>query len=227
MYQPMLYLHWKQIRIVLIPFVIAAFGLPLLSVQGFEVARGSLPADALALHGLDAVQVWVGAFPALAVAIGVTLALSSWNWDHQLNHVYSLSLPISRWEYAVTKMGAGAVLALLPAGAFWVGSLVATASVHLPIGLHAYPNGLALRFLLSVLVSYALVFALAAGTIRTTVIVLSTLAAFFLVGAGIQSYLAVTFPSLHQMNVVNDVAHILSLTGPFAVFTGSWALIDV
>ena len=40
MYQPMLYLHWKQIRFGLIPFMVASFGLPLLTVQGMGTVAG-------------------------------------------------------------------------------------------------------------------------------------------------------------------------------------------
>ena len=41
MYQPMLFIHWKQVRLVLIPFVIAAFGLPLMVIQGLGPAPGA------------------------------------------------------------------------------------------------------------------------------------------------------------------------------------------
>jgi hypothetical protein len=225
MYQPMLFLHWKQIRMVLIPFVIAAFGLPLLSVQGLGNLGGAVTLEPLEV--LQAAQGWLAAYPLLAAAIGITLALSAWNWDHQLKHVYALSLPISRREYAMAKMGAGAVLALVPVGAFWVGALVASAAVHLPAGLHAYPNGLALRFLLAVMVSYATMFALAAGTIRTTLIVLSTVLLYFVLGGAVQSYLGLFFPFFQHTNVVGDTLTFLGGLGPFTVFTGSWMLIDV
>lgn len=225
MYQPMLSLHWKQIRIVLIPFVLAAFGLPLLTIQGLGTLGGTVNLEPL--DALRVAQGWLYAYPILAGAVGVTMALSAWNWDHQLNHVYSLSLPISRRQYALTRMGAGALLALLPVGAFWVGSLVASAAVHLPAGLHTYPNALAFRFLLAVMVSYATVFALAAGTIRTTIIVLSSVLAFFVVGGVAQSYLSLFFPTLQHLDVVGDTLAVLSTVGPFAVFAGSWLFIDV
>jgi uncharacterized protein (TIGR00255 family) len=44
MYQPMLFVHWKQVRHALIPFVVAAFALPLLAVAGFERALKDLVA---------------------------------------------------------------------------------------------------------------------------------------------------------------------------------------
>jgi len=225
MYRSMLFLHWKQIRVVLIPLVIAAFGLPLLSVQGMGNLGGAITLEPVAV--LHAAQGWLTLYPILAAAVGIILALSAWNWDHQLNHVYALSLPVSRSRYAMGKMGGGAVLALLPVGAFWVGALVASAAVHLPAGLHTYPNGLTLRFLLAVMVSYATVFALAAGTIRTTVIVLSAVFLYFVVGGAVESYLGVFFPFFQHTDVVGNTLTFLGSFGPFTVFAGSWMLIDV
>ncbi|MCG6957991.1 MAG: hypothetical protein LJF04_18520 [Gemmatimonadetes bacterium] len=225
MYQPMLYLHWKQIKLVLIPFVIGSFGLPLLTIQGLGTNGGTTVVEPMT--ALLSAQSWLTMYPLLAAAVGITLALSAWNWDHQLDHVYSLSLPISRRQYAMMKMGAGAALALLPVAALWMGSLVAASVVTLPAGLHAYPNQLALRFLLGVMISYATAFAFAAGTIRTTVIVLSAVLLYFLGGAAAQSYLAVFIPFFQHHDLVGNTFNVLLTTGPFAVFTGSWVLIDV
>ncbi len=228
MYQPMLYLHWKQIRLALIPFVIASFGLPLVTVHGLGTPPGHPGMDTLAYHVVDATRVWMVFYPILAAAIGATLALSSWNWDHQLGHVYALSLPIPRWEYAALKMGAGAMLALLPAGALWVGGLVASASVTLPTGLHAYPTLLAVRFLAATLLAYAVFFALAAGTIRTTVWVVTVVAGLIVAAGLLNGVLAAYFPTLEHTSLMQMMLHGLSsLPGPLHVFVGNWALIDV
>lgn len=228
MYQPMLALHWKQIRLALIPFMIASFGLPLVTVHWL----GAMPAggafDTTAYQVMAQTRVWMMFYPLLAAAIGVTLALSAWNWDHQLGHVYALSLPIPRWEYAALKMGAGAALALLPAGALWVGALLASASVTLPTGLHAYPTLLAVRFLAAILLAYAVLFAMAAGTIRTTVWVVATIAAIIVAASLLNNPLATHFPILQQTSLVQLMVKTLgSLPGPFHVFAGNWALIDV
>jgi len=228
MYQPMLFLHWKQIKVALIPLVLAAFAAPLLSVQGL----GSLSAfseDTIgAYQFMTYSAVWVAVFPALAGVIGITLALSSWNWDHQLNHVHALSLPIPRWRYATLKMGAGVVLALLPGLAFWAGAQLAAASLTLPEGLHAYPNALALRFFLSVLCSYAVLFAMAAGTVRTTMIMVTAIILLMLVGGSLNDFLGRYFETFRQVNVVEWTLQLLwSRNGPFEVFSGSWLLIDV
>ncbi len=228
MYQPMLSLHWKQIRLALIPFVIASFGLPLVTVHWLGVAPGPTGFQTMAYHVVDQAHTWVMFYPILAAAIGFTLALSAWNWDHQLGHVYALSLPIPRWEYASLKMGAGAVLALLPAGALWVGALVASASVTLPAGLHAYPTLLAVRFLAAILVAYAVFFALAAGTVRTAVWVVASVAGVIVLASLLNNPLATHFAILQHTSLVSLMFRALaSLPGPLHVFAGNWALIDV
>jgi len=225
--QSMLFLHWKQIRVALIPFVIAAFGLPLLSIQGLgSPGGGARSLSAYALMNMS--EIWLPLFPLLAVAIGVTLALSSWNWDHQLNHVYALSLPLPRWKYAMLKMGAGATLAAVPAAGFWLGAHLATLSLTLPTGLHAYPNALAVRFLVAILLSYATLFALAAGSVKTTVILFSSIGVFLILGVSLNGALADVFTYFQDTNVVTAAVKILADPhGPFEVFSGPWTLIDV
>ncbi len=228
MYQPMLFLHWKQIKVVLLPLVVAAFALPLLSIQGLG-SWGSFPHETISAYQFTMNSAfWAPVFPALAAVTGITLALSSWNWDHQLHHVYALSLPLRRWQYAALKMGAGTVLALLPAASFWAGAHLAAASVALPAGLNAYPNALTVRFLASIMASYALLFALAAGTVRTTMIVVTGLLAFMLVGGTAGDLLGNHFEAFQRVDVVGTFLRALvSRNGPFEVFSGSWLLIDV
>lgn len=228
MYQPMLYIHWKQIRIALIPFVIAAFGLPLVSVADLGAAPGTTVTPLSAYAVLDSMTLWLPAFPALAVAIGITLALSAWNWDHRLGHVYALSLPLTRMEYALLKMGAGLALALLPAAAMWLGAQLASVAVALPEGLHAYPNQLALRFVLAILVAYSVMFAAAAGTVKTAVWVVSLALTFLIVGTIGSDLLVTRYPQMTDAGIVETVMNwLMHAGGPFEVFTGNWSLIDV
>lgn len=224
MFRPMLFIHWKQIRWGLLPFVVAAFALPLLSVQGL----GAMGSNREAYRAIAAAEVWLPVFPVLAAALGITLALSAWNWDHQLKHVYALSLPLARWEYVLLKMGAGAVLALVPTVAFWLGAHFAANSVSLPVGLHVYPNQLAMRFLLAVLVSYAALFAAGAGTVRTTVAVVTGLFALLILAGLLGDVALGLFPALAHWDPSGWIlTHMVEKPGPFSVFTGNWSLIDV
>lgn len=228
MYQPMLFLHWKQIRFALLPFVLAAYALPLLSVQGLGAAPGMDGPSMEAYRVITTAEAWVVFFPLLAAGIGITLALSAWNWDHTLKHVYALSLPIPRWRYATLKMGAGAVLALLPAAAFWIGSHVAVASISLPAGLNAYPDQLALRFLAAILVAYAIVFAMAAGTTRTTLWLLCGWVAFLLLANPLAHLVTPMVGMREAFDLVEwSLEALVTAPGPFEVFNGNWTLIDV
>lgn len=218
-------LHWKAVRIGLIPFIVAAFALPLLSIQGM----GGGPDVAVdAYRAVETFQVWLPVFPLLASGLGIMLALTAWNWDHQGNHVYALSLPVARWEYALLKLGAGTVLALLPVTALLAGCLLASASVSLPAGLNAYPLELTVRFLFATLLTYSVMFALAAGTVRTAVIVMSAVFAVPIVGGVAMEFLANFFPALGQVSLAEIMYNaFVGWSGPFRIFTGNWMLIDV
>ena len=228
MYQPMLHLHWRQVRLALIPFMVASFGLPLLAVQGMGTVPGMERSTLEAYLIMSESQFWLPFFPALAGVIGITLGLSAWNWDHQLNHVYALTLPLRRMEYTMLKMGAGALLAVLPALALWMGGHVAAAWVSLPAELHAYPNELAFRFFLAILLSYALLFTMAAGTVKTTLRVCGVLVAFVVLGNIATGVLGEYYLFFARTNVVQvAVSWLINAPGPFEVFTGNWTLIDV
>ena len=228
MYQPMLFLHWKQVRHVLVPFVVAAFALPLLAVQGLGTPVGVEAVSPEVYQYVTGYQLWLPLFPMLAGSIGILLAITAWNWDHKLGHVYALSLPVARWEYVLLKMGAGIALGLVPCVAFWLGAHVAVASVSLPAGLNAYPNQLAVRFFFGMLMAYAFLFALGAGTIRTTIWVVSAILVA-LVGAELLGDLAVLyFSGLQGMSFFELATDwLVDAGGPFEVFVGNWTLIDV
>jgi hypothetical protein len=228
----LLYLHWKAVKYGLVPFIIAAFGLPLLAVS-----RSAPPVDvqvaAVGYQGtylLEAVSLWLPFFPVLAAVIGATLALTSWSWDHETRHIYALSLPVSRTQYVLHKLGAGATLAFLPTIALLAGSLVASAFVTLPEGLHAYPLALSARFFLSSLVIYVMMFAFAAGTIRTAVTILSVLVGLFVFGGtGIHFVGALTRnDALQNFNFAAwAFDSLFAWPSPFHIFSGNWSLIDV
>jgi hypothetical protein len=226
MYQPMLFVHWKQVRLVLMPFVVAAFALPLLAVQGLGSNGGALSVDTY--NTVTGYQLWLPLFPMLAGGIGIVLALTAWSWDHRLDHIYALSLPVARWEYVLLKMGAGIVLGLAPTLAFWLGAHTAAASVSLPMGLNAYPNHLTLRFFLAMLMTYAFFFALAAGTVKTTVWVLTGIFAALVAGEVLGDVLVPYFSGLEGLSFLELATDwLVERGGPFEVFVGNWTLIDV
>ena len=228
LYQPMLYVHWKQVRHALAPFVVASFALPLIAVQGLGRPPGTEAVSPEVYQYVTGYQLWLPVFPMLAGSIGVLLALTAWNWDHKLGHVYALSLPIARWEYVLLKMAAGTALGLVPGTAFWLGAHAAAASVSLPVGLNAYPNQLALRFFFGMLLAYAFFFALGAGTIKTTLRVVSAIFVALL-AAELLGDLAVLYFSGLQGTSFFELATdwLVEAGGPFEVFVGNWTLIDV
>ena len=133
-----------------------------------------------------------------------------------------------RWRYALLKLAAGMALALVPTLAFWVSAHLAAASVTLPEGLRTYPDALAFRFLLAVLVSYAALFAAAAGTVRTTLTVVTALLVLLFVAGMASDLLVPLVPSLAGSNLADWILQgLVERPGPFAVFTGNWSLIDV
>ena len=229
MARQLLYLHWKSVRLGLVPLVVAAFGLPLLSISGAGRPEGITDAF-YASFLLESSRTWLPFFPAVAAAVGVTLALSAWSWDHRGDHVYALSLPLTRARYALLKFGGGAVLALLPAGALLIGALLATGSLSLPSGLQTYPAAVATRFFLSTLLVYALCFALAAGTMRTAVWVLTGAVSVVVAGdLALQvAALVVSRPELADANATQWIYELLTTwPGPFHILAGNWSLIDV
>src|SRR5688572_6320645 len=121
----MMFLQWKASRWLLLPFVLLCFGLPQVAVR--MAAESALLGDA-SLSGnwlIYTMQNWMPLFPLLAAVVGLTTALSTWNWDHKVNHIYSLALPMKRSRYATLKLVAGATSLLLPVGAILLGAVIA------------------------------------------------------------------------------------------------------
>lgn len=218
MFRAILFTQWKWARMPLALGVIAAFGLPLLSVQGIGwpfLTRYD------AAWVLAAVMQWSAWYPALAAGLGLLLATTAWGADHRGRHVYALSLPVERWRFAVLRFAAGGALLVAPLVAFLAGATVAGAATQLPPGLHAYPLALTVRFALAALMAYALFSAISAGTTRVAGYVL------LLVGVvvGLDLVLGMTGLRNHLFGWLFD--RLTVWPGPFEVFTGRWMLIDV
>jgi len=218
MFRVMLYSQWKWSRLIVALGSIAAFALPIVSVQGAARADSN-PLRAGEL--LQAVQAWGTLYPVLAAALALLVAIATWAPDHRGRHVHALSLPLPRWRYVLLRFGAGGTLLAAPAIAVAAGALLATWSATIPAGLQGYPVALAIRFALAVLVAYGLFFAVSAGTARTAGIILALIGTVILVQiiAGVANIDLDLFGKL-QIAVLN-------WPGPLAIFTGRWMLIDV
>src|SRR5207249_6840525 len=216
MFHVMLYSQWKWTRLIVALGSIAAFALPIVSVQGAARADAS-PLQAGEL--LQAVQSWGTLYPVLAASLGLLVAIATWAPDHRGRHGHALSLPLPRWRYVLLRFGAGTTLLAAPVIAVSAGALLTTWSATIPAGLQGYPLALALRFALALLVAYAVFFAVSAGTTRTAGIILGVIAAVIVVQivAGVANV---------ELDLWGKLALvILNWPGPLAVFTGRWMLV--
>jgi hypothetical protein len=226
MLRALLYVQWKAARWLLVPFVLLAFGAPLLvlgtarryGLEGDELLSGAL----VTLQSRSLIL-----FPALAALTGFVVALAAWQWDHKLGHVYALSLPVSRARYSLLRFAAGALLLGIPVAALWAGAFTAVLTTPIPEGLHAYPVAFGSRFLLASLIAYATSFALASGTTRTTLVIVTSLVAFLILG-NIAVDVIERATGLHGLFRPIDLLHfaLVRWPGPFHVFGGNWMLID-
>lgn len=221
----LLKLHWKAVKWVLLPFAVAAFGLPIIGGRGAWAAGRT---DFTSWSVLELSQVTGFLYPTLAALVGAVVALTAWNWDHQTNHVYALSLPVSRVRYTGMKFLAGLVILSVPTFTMLAGGLLSAALVELPAGLRAYPLDISLHFFLACATSFAFLFALAAGTMRTAVIVLGSIAGLIVFGPGTVEFAGEVFPELEVLYINQAVVDFLiESPGPLKAFTGSWSFIDV
>ncbi len=218
MFRVMLYTQWKWSRLIILLGAIAAFALPIISLQGAARAdRNPLAAQDL----LRAVQSWGTLYPVLAAALGLLVAMAGWAPDHRGRHVHALTLPLPRWRYVLLRCAGGAALLAIPVAAVFAGAILATATATLPPGLQRYPLALGTHFALATAVAYAVFFAVSAGTARTAGIILGVCGAAVVV----QIVAGVANLDLDIMGPLRMV--VLGSAGPFAIFTGRWMLVDV
>lgn len=218
MFRQLLYTQWKWSRLVLLVVVFTGFALPILSVQGVhEDAAGRFDIQRM----LGSVQGWGLLYPLLAAAVSLALALTTWGPDHRGRHIYALSLPVPRWQYALLRFGAGCTLLAVAVLAVWLGALIATSLARIPAGLQAYPTTLALRFGLAALVAYAAFFAISAGTNRTAGLILGV------IGGLVLAQLILIAFDVNANFLGTLVFRLFIWPGPLEIFTGRWMLIDV
>jgi hypothetical protein len=229
MFLQMFRFHWHAARVALLPLTIAAFALPLASIQGNFRLETTAGAEFQTTAVVTSLQGWLPFFPGLAALVGVTLAMTAWASDHGGRHVYALALPVGRGRYIVLKMVAGALLAVPPFAALWLGAGLASTAVDIPAGLDTYVVPVALRFLLASLTAYAGVFALSAWSSRGAVAVVATAAGVLLAAELGTTALAHTVaPGLSTFSPLAWVIQAaIEVPGPLGVFTGNWSMIDV
>ena len=216
MFRVVLLSQWKWSRLIVLPATVAAFAMPVLSLQA---AGGPQPANAREL--LAALEQWGQWFKILAAGVGLLLAITAWSRDNRGRHVYALALPVPRWRYVLYRFGAGLVLQVPVVVALVLGGLCATLLATLPNGLHGYPFALAWRFALAVLLAYALFFAISSGTTKTAAVVL-------IVGLALGGTELLSVATDLDIPVMKWVMQaVLAWQGPFALFGGRWMLVDV
>jgi hypothetical protein len=220
-------LQWRAARWVLLPFLLLSLGLPLLVLRFVEQLGSQLGPDLDPRAVVAGMSLWAPLFPLLAALLGFAVAFAAWTWDHRTGHVYALTLPLSRARYASYKFLAGAGVLLVPVGCLLAGALLGLLLTPLPELVHAYPLSFTLRFLLGAGITYALGFALAAGTARTVVwLVVGTILLLVFGTILVQFLEGVLRTDLVDPLEVLERA-LLDWPGPFHVFGGSWMLIDV
>lgn len=218
MFRTMLFTQWTWARNPLLVGTLAAFAIPVISVHTGDLASVD---GFTVLTYLETLQTVGIAYPILAGVLGLVLALTAWGPDHRGRHVYALTLPLPRWQYALLRYTAGLTLLALPVIALWVAALVASATVRLPVGLSTYPTALATRFALAAVVAYSAFSAISAGTSRTAAYVLGALMVLLVF------QLTLTLADTGVDVVSPTFEAIFIWPGPLAVFSGRWMLVDV
>ena len=216
MFRAILFTQWQWTRLTVLIGAVVGFAIPVLSVGDVSAAAVD---QARVGELLNVQRAWGLGYPVLATALGLVVALSAWGADHRGRHVYALSLPLPRWQYALLRLGAGLLLLAVPVVAVWLGGLVASAAVIIPPGLTAYPASLTARFAMAMLVAYSLFFAISAGTERTAMYVLGVIGGLILA--------QVLFSTFSELVFMDDVGNFMGRAGPVGIYLDRWMLIDV
>ncbi len=217
-FKQVLVAQWLWARLALAVLAVIGFGIPLASV--FYGAGLSGAAAGRVGEWLTAADRIAAVLPYFALLTGVLAGVMAWTPDIAGRHVYALSLPVSRAYFVTLRFAAGAVLTLIPAGAFAVGAVIASVAVSLPPGVQAHPAEVAARFWLAALTVYAIIFAISSASRRGQVAVISIIG-----GAVLVDILLLTLSA--DFSITASVFTLLTnWPGPLAILTGRWALFD-
>ena len=124
--------------------ILIAVALPLATLQGLDSAE-SFRVDRTGLL-LAQSAFLAGAYPVLALCVGIFLAVATWLPDVHWRWVYVLTLPVERARLAALRLGVGFALILPVALVLWLSGLLTAAVADAPDVVRAYPGALALRF---------------------------------------------------------------------------------
>lgn len=221
MYKQVLKAQWLAARLPVVLLAVLAFALPLLTVTAGGSLEGA-PGERVALWLFAAQKIGV-LFPGLALLLGLLLGIGSWAPDHLGKHVYALSLPVPRPMYVLLRFAAGVTLLAVPVAALGAGALLASVSVSLPGGIHAYPLQITLRFAVAALVCYAIFFAISIATKRAALAVLGVICGVLLAD------LVLAALGQGDSGTVTTTLFMLltNWPGPLSILMGRWALFDV
>lgn len=218
MFSQTLYIQWKWNRDTLAFYTALAFSAPLLILWIALPHLGLSSARELVRVG-EVVGITIAG---IAVVAGLTVAWQGYGVDERAGHIYTLSLPVTRMHALALRAATALVILVIPAGAVWLGALLATGQVHLPPTLRGYAGTMALRALLASWLAHACMFAVRYSAGRRAKIVLGVLVALMCAA----SVVAITAPGTRVFfSHVGDF--IISNPGPFGAIFGRWTLIDV
>jgi hypothetical protein len=221
MYTQVLKAQWLAARLPVVLLAVLAFALPLLTVTYGGSLEGA-PTERVALWLFAAQKVGV-LIPGLALLLGLLLGIGAWAPDHLGKHVYALSLPVPRAMYVMLRFAAGVTLLAVPVVALGIGALLASLSVSLPSGIHAYPVQITVRFAMAALVCFAIFFAISIATKRAALAVLGVICGVLLAD------LVLGAVGRGDAGTVTSTVFLLltNWPGPLSILMGRWALFDV
>ena len=217
MLRQVFYVQWKWARVELLAYSMLAFLAPTLLLK-IALSNSS---DAGIGYLLSVVAGTGVFFVALAWMCGLSFAVKPWLADQAGRHVYALSLPVPWAAFVRLRFLAGAALLVIPTLAVWIGGVLATATTAMPATLHAYPGGIAVRFLLSSLVFYASIFLLQYLAGRNAVKVAVGFLGILLVAEAGWRLVGHASAFEAAWNLITQ------WPGPFETLTARWMLIDV
>jgi hypothetical protein len=220
MFKALMAVQWKRTKGAAFLMTVLGFVIPIASVEAVVWtgdSRFTYTASGVVV-AMQSFGVW---YAFLAAGTGLAFAVLAWSQDNVGRHVYALSLPLPRSKYAAMRFEAGALFLLLPTFGVLVGCVVASMIAPIPVGMHAYPVAMTLRFLLAAGVAFAIFFAISAATPKAAGMVLGGIAAVVLVG------FMLSLAAVRLEFLGSTINLLFASPGILSIFTGRWMLIDV